>query len=302
MKYKIVGIALALFEPNIEYLSIQLRSIRNQHWADWICWIQADSSIHPLRTDTRLIEFFQDSRFIWQETPKRLGPKKNFELANKNLLSQQVDAIAFCDQDDFWLPEKLSLCLAELNQLPDYSLVHHDMLLIDKHGIKIASSLWQKEKRKPLSYSTEDLLVRNIVTGCSCILDAKLVERFPEIPDALDYHDRWYALLSSQTGKIKAIDETLSHYRQHERNVIGSQDINTIKKLKDSPWQNILRNYQESLGYARCLPNFSTNIFSIQDFGLTLYLRAIRNLALDFPLARAYFFRAIAKSAYSFKC
>lgn len=216
-----IGIALAAYEPDPKYFSIQLRSIKEQTLRDWICVITLDSSLANHRADPLLSEFFADARFIWLENEHRLGHKKNFEKAIQETLKYNVAAVACSDQDDLWYPEKLERFYEALRAHAPLSLVHCDMHVLEKESINKEQTVWELEKRGVIHVAPEQLIVRNVVAGCAMLFDAELARRFPIIPEGAEYHDHWYALVASFYGGVHSIREPLYAYRQHGGNVVG---------------------------------------------------------------------------------
>lgn len=217
-----IGIALGAYEPPIEFFRAQLQSIAEQSDNHWFCVITLDSPLEPLRANPALAPFFSDPRFRWIENPKRLGVARNFARAFRLALESGAWAIAPSDQDDLWYPQKLVRLRAELAQRPPLALVHSDMDLLTNGHIETESG-WEQAKRDVKRASPEELLIWNIATGASMLIDARLIEKYPEIPEGVRYHDHFYAVAASLYGGAHPIFERLYAYRQHASNVIGAQ-------------------------------------------------------------------------------
>lgn len=216
-----VGIALAAFRPEPAVFAEQLASIRSQEYKNWVCVITCDSPIGELKEDTGLKAFFEDSRFVWEENPVRLGHKKNFERAIQRAAQlEKVNAIACSDQDDRWYPNKLSVSVQALQVAGPLALVHCDMHPLRQGKIE-SRTAWTIERRGVRNCAPAHLLIRNVVAGCASLFDAELARRFPNIPEEVEFHDHWYALVASCHGGVHPIPEPLFAYRQHEGNVVG---------------------------------------------------------------------------------
>jgi hypothetical protein len=221
-RYQSLGIALAAYRPDPRIFAEQLKSIQSQTFRNWKCWITLDSPLTPLQGEPTLAPFFEDSRFIWSENAARLGHKKNFEHAmNLAAADPNVDAIGCSDQDDVWYSNKLGRCLAQLEKSGPLSLVHSDMHVLNADGSIGSETAWEIENRGVHNATLETLLIRNVVAGCSMLLDASLVRKFPKIPDEFEFHDHWYAVVASAHGGAHPIYEPLYAYRQHHGNVVG---------------------------------------------------------------------------------
>ncbi len=215
-----IGIALAAYRPNVDYFSEQLKTIQQQSYLNWVCIMTFDSPMEEVLNDPRMKVFREDARFIWSENQERLGHKKNFERAMRLALDQGVDAIGCSDQDDIWYPDKMEISVRALCEAGPLSLVHADMHLLED-GKTSEKTAWEIEQRGIQNAKPMHLLVRNIVAGCSMLLDADLVRRYPVIPEAAEYHDHWYALAAAAHGGVHAIHRPLYAYRQHKENVVG---------------------------------------------------------------------------------
>jgi hypothetical protein len=65
------------------------------------------------------------------------------------------------------------------------------------------------------------LVGRSIVTGCTMLLNSRLLELSLATASEGSMHDRWIGLLACATGKACAVRAQTLHYRQHDRNVAG---------------------------------------------------------------------------------
>ena len=209
-----IGIAIAVFDPPPQFFIEQLRSIQKQTYPDWFCVLSWDSPI----AEWAQKEFGGDARFHWRHNPVRLGHKKNFEAAIRAATGANTWAVACADQDDVWDPDKLESLAELLKTNPPLSLVHSDLRVLEKD----IPSVWAFEGRRPTSVQPAHLLVKNQVTGCSMMLDARLPRKYPLIPDAVEFHDHWYALAASTEGGVYPLARALLSYRQHGANVVGA--------------------------------------------------------------------------------
>ncbi len=307
-----LGIALAAYQPPIGFFVEQLRSLQAQTYSDWVCVINLDSPLEPLRSQAALDPYFSDPRFIWSENPQRLGHKKNFEKAIQIALVQPgVKAIACSDQDDVWYPEKLARSVELLKRSGPLSLVHTDMHYLTREGITLKDSVWTIELRGIDQTRTEHLLVRNVVAGCSMVFDAELARRFPVIPDGAIYHDHWYALVASFYGGVHPVRQALFAYRQHGANEVGvTPFIGTFTLPSDVRRRDILtkcrRGWMKTYNLASSaiehgLPLGFWKRATFQrswDGGLLMLFFGLRHIFLDPPLARACFARGVGKAAF----
>ena len=164
--------------------------------------------------------------------------------ANVNRLLEATKAayVALADQDDVWLPHKLEASLALLQQLERSRgdktplLVHSDLELVDGEGASLGSTYLQRQRLDPLRTAPEHLVLTNVVTGCTVLLNRALLQKALPIPAEALMHDWWLALVASRIGEIGLLPEPTVRYRQHGTNVLGAQGLGL------SYWMQRLRN------------------------------------------------------------
>jgi glycosyltransferase involved in cell wall biosynthesis len=149
------------------------------------------------------------------------------------------DLIAFCDQDDIWLPGKLARCAAALS-LPDVLLAIHSCELVDTHLRPLGSRyprIRASEIAGPLSW---DRWYR--VRGMAMVFSAELMAvdwsvrpRSHYRPGAMLNHDEWIYLLARVSGSIAFIEEVLAAYRQHDANLVGAPRVGLPNVLRELP-------------------------------------------------------------------
>lgn len=109
------------------FLLDQLESIANQtHLPDEVV-IADDLSTDGTVSIIRRFSVGAPFPVKLRSNPARLGWARNFVQVAERCSG---DLIAFCDQDDVWLPNKLERCLAEFSA-SDIYLVYHDALTVD---------------------------------------------------------------------------------------------------------------------------------------------------------------------------
>ena len=115
-----------------------------------------------------------------------------------HLLSHFQDApyIMFCDQDDVWYPDKIEktlhkmLCVESAKNVP--VLVHSDLRVVDRAGEPIAPSFCAHSAIDGNRLQLNHLLVQNVVTGCTVMINGSLAEIASRKydTDAMLMHDR----------------------------------------------------------------------------------------------------------------
>jgi len=217
-----------------KYINEQIESIINQSYVNWVLLIRDD-----LSADNTLLLLkkwcARDSRI---QLLDNLGENSGSALGNFSRLVSCYDQFAadyycFCDQDDVWAADKLAkslMALAEIEngknskKLP--ALVHSDLEVVDRDLKTINRSFVEMMRLQPANESKPArLLSRNEVTGCTMMCNKELLDIATPITNDVIMHDWWLALVAAYTGRIRFLDETLVHYRQHSQNVIGAKSF-----------------------------------------------------------------------------
>lgn len=223
------GVDILLSTYNGEsYLSQLLDSILAQSYLNWRLLIRddgsSDSTVAILKT---YISRYPHRFELIEVSKENIGCTNSFfQLLERS----RAEYIAFCDQDDVWLPEKLSVQISEITALERCHgksrpiLVHSDLQIYNKDMQLVSNSFWQfqhiaPDKMKDIKY----LLVHNFVTGCTILINRALREITLPVNEKILIYDWWLGLLALEQGKIFSIDLALVKYRQHSGNTIGAQ-------------------------------------------------------------------------------
>ena len=163
---------------------------------------------------------------LCREDEAGAGAKVNFSA----LLAQSTaDYVALSDQDDVWLPAKLSASLSKLqvmerefgretplcvfcdSRLVDGELKDLGRTNVEAQGVDVAAGL-----------RFNRLLMQNFIPGHSMIFNAALRRKAGTVPPGAMMHDVWLALVAAAFGRIGYVNEPLALYRQHGRNALGA--------------------------------------------------------------------------------
>lgn len=149
------------------------------------------------------VKFFENS--------KNLGYKKNFEKA---LSLCTGDLIFLSDQDDVWLPEKISVIEQEFSKNGNIFLVRSNMI--------IADSDLQPSRNTQLSNITAlGMRTTEFNTGCGMAMRKAFLKIGLPLPEEnLDSwgHDRWLGKLAEALNVSSVIERPLMFYRRHGNN------------------------------------------------------------------------------------
>lgn len=149
------------------------------------------------------------------------GVVGTFEYGIDLALERGADIVALSDQDDVWLPNKLSDSMALLPN-EGVGLVYTDLSVVNEDLSLIAESKWKYSRTPPISGSDSiSLILKNPVSGCTCVMTKELAEAALPFPADIPMHDWWLALVASERGALQYLDQPTMLYRQHSLNEVG---------------------------------------------------------------------------------
>lgn len=130
------------------------------------------------------------------------------------------DCVAFADQDDVWLPEKLARGAAALAGVAARrpAIYAARQIYTDATLRRLGTSAGVRAPSFPAA------LAQNVAVGCTVMLNAagaRLVAA--SRPPAHVFHDWWsYILVTAAGGAFLWDDEPVVLYRQHDANLVGA--------------------------------------------------------------------------------
>ncbi|MBO4939210.1 MAG: glycosyltransferase family 2 protein [Oscillospiraceae bacterium] len=156
-----------------------------------------------------------------------------------HLLAKFHDApyIMFCDQDDVWHSDKIRKTLDKMKQVEAGetvpAMVHTDLRVVDRDLQELSASFWSHSDLDGSRLALNELLVQNVVTGCTMMINNPLAQlACRQIPqDAMLMHDWWLALLASACGRTGFLNEATIDYRQHGNNSVGAKNVRSVGYL-----------------------------------------------------------------------
>jgi Glycosyl transferase family 2 len=223
------------------YLPAQLQSFVDQAHADWALWVSDDGS----QDDSRAVLDRFAAAHPGRDIRVRAGPGQGVAANFLSLLADPAlppdRPVAFADQDDVWLPHKLTRALRGLDRIirhPGQPAVYASRTILTDAGLR-PRGLSPYHRRPP---GFGNALVQNVLGGNSIVLNpaaVALVRR--TVPGALPgaaqgagvpgaaqgagvpFHDWWvYLVLTAAGGAVLNDLRPGLLYRQHAGNVLGT--------------------------------------------------------------------------------
>jgi len=154
---------------------------------------------------------------------------KHNRTFERGIMLAKGDCIAMCDQDDIWLPEKISTLIEQWK--PESLLIHCDSEFIDAEGKSLHRKISDIKNLQTYS-SPVPFIIGNTVAGHAAIFRKELIKTILPFPSIV-IHDWWMAFIAATQGPVQYVDQPLIRYRQHAGNVIGAIKVKGQKKKKD---------------------------------------------------------------------
>jgi glycosyltransferase involved in cell wall biosynthesis len=235
-----VDIVMSVYNGE-KFLAEQLDSLVSQTYKNWRLIVRDDgSSDSSVKILHEYCNRHPDKIVLVSDEPGRLGACQGFARAMKY---SSADYMMFCDQDDVWFPNKVGLSVAEILRLEALTpgtpiAVYTDLTVVDEKLSELDQSFWKYNQINPNHNSLNSLILDNVATGCTMIVNRALIDLALPIPSEGIVHDWWFALICSIYGRLGFLNDKTMLYRQHLGNEVGAQDFRLSVRLRrflDSP-------------------------------------------------------------------
>ncbi|MGD0962234.1 MAG: glycosyltransferase [Methylomonas sp.] len=227
-----ISVALASYN-GAEYIREQLDSLNAQSYLPYELIITDDGSTDD--TLETVNQFIKSALFKVSviQNEERLGWKDNF-LKAASLCSG--DLIAFCDQDDLWLPNKLEIMSKEFTN-PNVMLATHTLTVCDSKLKPIAiqdQGIKKTQLLPPLHKAHSPYFGLTLLFRRSLLEIGNLSERLPSLGQATSGcpHDQWLSFLGNVFGYTSDLNIPLVNYRQHGKNSVGYNDGSELRDTR----------------------------------------------------------------------
>ena len=178
----------------------------------------------------KIIESYHESRIkvFHHEKKNNISNHKKATLNFENaLLNAKGDFIFLSDQDDIWLPNKVQVCVNELNTS---DFVVHNMTIIDQNNYTLEKLRFEKDIN-PLPKNWLSILVKMNLRGCTMAFRRECLNYLLPIPYNIVAHDYWISCMCIKKGLCKYIEAPLILYREHFDSVSYKKKTSLFYKL-----------------------------------------------------------------------
>lgn len=226
-----VVILLASYQ-GARFLPAQLDSIAAQSHRNWSLIISDDGSTDGSRDIVDRFACRHGNQRVTLVDGPCAGATANF--LHLLQIAPEGKILAFSDQDDVWMPQKLARAVTALHQTTGPTHYAARTLICDEYLRPLAQS---RHFRRPFGF--RNALIQACMAGNTSVFNAGaariLKAGAAHARDAgVVSHDWWaYQLLSGSGGQILRDHQPVLHYRQHGRSEIGRNDtaLALIKRL-----------------------------------------------------------------------
>jgi rhamnosyltransferase len=215
-----VAVLLAAYNGR-EFIAEQVDSIFNQKKVDIQLFISVDLSTDGTYEWCKQLEGLHHNVTVLEYGERFGGAAKNFFRLIRDVNLTEFDYVSFADQDDIWLPNKLSHAIDTI-QMDNLDAFSSDVLAFWKDGRK-------KLVKKSYPKKQFDHYFEAAGPGCTYVFKQNTLQLFKDFLDVnwravnlVALHD-WmiYAFCRSQGMNWHIDDTLLMHYRQHDSNQVG---------------------------------------------------------------------------------
>lgn len=198
------------------YLKPQLDSLLAQDYPEIVIQVRDDGSND---STLKILESYAARHSTIRVTQgTNVGVSRSF-LTLLAEADSNCGYFAFCDQDDVWLPDKISIAVQNLN-LPDYHVPTLYFSRVEYVDDVLCHLRTSSAPRRP---GFGNALVENCAPGCTMLLNQAARQLIlSRLPSSIFVHDSWAYLVVSAFGRLIFHDVARIKYRQHATNVFGA--------------------------------------------------------------------------------
>jgi len=218
-----VAILLATYNPPLGWLAELLDSLNQQSYPNLRLYVRDDASstVTTDELDALLRAHITAFPYVLNRNEVNRGSNETFSA----LVSDASEHyIAFCDQDDIWLPEKIEHTVRLLEESPlKPVIVCANVSIIDGDGKSIADRIDQHRRRHVFLRGeglAPALIHRNFALGCTMVAERERIASYQPFPAEI-VHDHYLLFRAALDGAIDYLDEPQMRYRVYGGNQTG---------------------------------------------------------------------------------
>ncbi|QFQ87467.1 glycosyltransferase [Paracoccus kondratievae] len=227
-----ITIAMASYN-GARFIRAQLDSLAAQSISDWKLIVSDDGSTDGTRQIVAEFARTRPSGQVELIDGPRQGSTRNFLH-----LTQRVDAggwLAYADQDDVWLPDRLERGVAFLHGRIDAAIYAARTTICDEALNPLAAA-----PHFPGPFTFRNALIQACLPGNTILANSQAIRLLQATAPAAEAagiisHDWWaYQILSGAGASIMRDRAQVLLYRQHRKNLMGRNDTARAKAARAS--------------------------------------------------------------------
>lgn len=225
-----VSIAMAIYKPNKIWLLQQLASLNNQDYKGEMELLVWNDSPEYQEAEQILQQCITNFSFQLLSDGQNHGATGAFAQLTE---AAQGKYIAYCDQDDIWLSEKISKAVTVMEQHSSCCICHVGMNLINGQGEMFQQMPYPDTLAviNSPSYQQQNFILRNFAFGCAMLVNTDFAKSVLPFPGHGVYHDQWLACCGAYQGQVIFLADKLLLHRIHASNT--SAVLQGITQKKD---------------------------------------------------------------------
>ena len=144
---------------------------------------------------------------------------------------KKFDYVAFADQDDFWLPNKLISGIKKIKEQGEtkHGCLYSSNLIVTNE--KLEKIGMQEDETVLTKTNKQTYLFENIATGCTMVMDKKFYDYASRYyPNNVNLHDYWLFMIAIYSANYVYDFNGYILYRQHGDNQIGTNKKKWTRK------------------------------------------------------------------------
>ena len=218
-----IQILLATYNSGA-FLEQQLASLMEQSCQDFQILVSDGGS----RDDTLEIIGSWQKRFPEKIRLLHSSPAAACENFSRLLAAADAELIMFCDHDDVWKKEKITLSVEAYRKMEKEFgadlpiLVFTDSEIVDHSLNTLLPSMMRSQRWKRSRFTPGRTVMQNYASGNTMLFNRALQKAALPIGPGAVMHDHWIALAAAFWGKVCYVDIPTILYRQHGSNVLGA--------------------------------------------------------------------------------
>ena len=212
------------------FLKEQIESILNQSGVEVTLVIRDDGSSDGTKEILKEYGRLDNVKVFFGENE---GPAMSFMSLVRDA-EMETEYLAYADQDDIWLPEKLKEAVSAIGHRRERAVLYcSNQTVADEEGHGICL----RYKEDPPT-DLLNIIDKNHIAGCTMVMNSRLTALLKEKRPSDELirermHDTWTIAVAASVGKVIYDPRSFICYRQHEDNVVGLKRRNPVRRFKE---------------------------------------------------------------------